>query len=200
MFQQEIEKVENEIRELTSKLEALRKQTPPLKVKNYALQILEGETTLKDLFAGKDTLLAIHNMGQGCRYCTMWADGINAFLPHLEDQLSVVLLSKDSPKTQRIFANSRGWRLRMASHQGGSYIKEQTLAPGESNMPGAVVYRLIDGEVYRLNASVFGPGDQFCSFWHFLSLAGKGEETFTPQYSYWRRPETMDDGGKNLSV
>lgn len=198
MSLQEIAKLETEIRELTGRLEALRQKTPPVKVKNYSLQNLEGETSLKELFAGKDTLLAIHNMGQGCRYCTLWADGINAFLPHLEDQLSVVLFSKDDPKTQRAFANSRGWRLRMASHLGGEYLKEQTVMAGEGNMPGVVAYKLIDGEVYRLNASCFGPGDQFCSFWHFLSLAGKGEDNFTPQFSYWRRPAIMDDGGKNL--
>ena len=77
-------------------------------------ETLDGERSLLDLFAGRDKLLAIHNMGQGCRYCTLWADGINPFLPHLEAAMSVVLLSKDPPETQRRFANSRGWRFRTA--------------------------------------------------------------------------------------
>ena len=25
-----------------------------------------------------------------------------------------------------------------------------------------------------------------------------GEDDWTPQYSYWKRPEKMDDGGKNV--
>tara|TARA_B100001123_G_C14814729_1_gene829773 strand:+ start:144 stop:287 length:144 start_codon:yes stop_codon:yes gene_type:complete len=46
-------------------------------------------------------------MGQGYRYCTLWADGFNGFLSHLEDAMSVVLISKDDPKKQRKFANER---------------------------------------------------------------------------------------------
>jgi len=31
-----------------------------------------------------------------------------------------------------------------------------------------------------------------------LGLAGMGENAWTPQYSYWQRPQKMDDGGQNL--
>jgi len=34
--------------------------------------------------------------------------------------------------------------------------------------------------------------------WNLLGLAGLGVADWTPQYNYWRRPETMDDGGANL--
>ena len=61
-------------------------------------------------------------MGQACRYCTLWADGFNGFVPHLESTMAVALVSKDSPQRQREFANSRGWRFRLASHGGGDYI------------------------------------------------------------------------------
>ncbi len=61
-------------------------------------------------------------MGQGCRYCTVWADGFIGFLPHLENAMSVVLLSKDPPELQRRFANERGWRFRLASHDGGENV------------------------------------------------------------------------------
>ena len=82
---------------------------------------LDGRTSMRALFGDKDRLLLIHNMGQGCRYCTLWADGFNGFLPHLESVMSVVLVSKDPPDVQRAFANSRGWRFRLASHGGGDY-------------------------------------------------------------------------------
>ena len=45
--------------------------------------------------------------------------------------MSVVLLSKESPEVQRRFANSRGWRFRLASHSGGDYIREQTVVAGQ---------------------------------------------------------------------
>jgi predicted dithiol-disulfide oxidoreductase (DUF899 family) len=56
---------------------------PTIEVRNYTFTTIDGETSLLDMFGGKDRLLLIHNMGQGCRYCTLWADGFNGFLPHL---------------------------------------------------------------------------------------------------------------------
>lgn len=194
----EIQKLENEIFERTQKLSQLRKDAKPTKVKNYVFSNLEGSVDLLSLFAGKDVLFAIHNMGQGCRYCTTWADGFNAFLPHLEDRFSVVLLSKDPPEIQRQFANSRGWRFRMASHAGKDYMKDQNVLPGEGNTPGIVCYVREGETIFRKNFSIFGPGDQFCALWPILSLAGHDSETWTPQYSYWVRPTKMDDGGQNL--
>ena len=193
-----IQELEGQIAALTAQLNELRRAAPGTPVPDYSFQTLEGEANLSDLFSGQDKLLAIHNMGQGCRYCTLWADGINGFLPHLESAMAVVLLSKDPPEVQRRFASTRGWRYRLASHRGGDYIREQTTCPGQDNMPGAVLYELKDGEVLRKNAVVFGPGDMFCPAWNFLALAGLGESDWTPQFNYWQRPSTLDDGGANL--
>ena len=65
-------------------------------------------------------------------------------------------------------------------------------------MPGAVVYERDGDKIYRKNAGAFGPGDIFCSMWSLLGLAGRGAADWTPQYSYWRRPDKLDDGGENL--
>lgn len=196
--QDRIQALESQIAALTAQLNELRRAAPGTPVPDYAFHTLEGEVRLSDLFAGRDKLLAIHNMGQGCRYCTLWADGINGFLPHLESAMSVVLLSKDPPEVQRRFAGGRGWRFRLASHQGGDYIREQTTCAGHDNMPGAVLYELRDGVTLRKNAVVFGPGDMFCPAWNILALAGLGESDWTPQFNYWLRPSTLDDGGQNL--
>ncbi len=99
---------------------------------------------------------------------------------------------------QRQFANARGWRFRLASHGGGDYIREQTVLADAENTPGAVVYRRDGDKIQRQNACVFGPGDMFCSMWSLLGLAGLGAADWTPQYNYWRRPATLDDGGENL--
>ena len=198
MSAEEIAALEQEIFQLGCQLRDLREAETGIEVENYRFDTLDGTVSLKQLFAGQDKLLAIHNMGQGCRYCTLWADGLNPFVPHLESAMAVVLLSKDDPATQRRFANSRGWRFRTASHGGGVYISEQTTVAGEGNMPGAVCYELRDEKIYRENACTFGPGDLYCSMWHVLGLAGLGAADWTPQYNYWRRPQQMDDGGENL--
>lgn len=196
----EIAQLERQIFEMTQRLADLRRKEVGVEVPNYRFQTLGGEATLLDLFAGRDLLFAIHNMGQACRYCTLWADGLHGFLPHLEDRFAVVLLSKDAPDVQRRFANSRGWRYRMASHGGGDYIREQSAAPGHGNVPGMVCYVRDGHRVLRKSATVFGPGDLYCSIWNVLALAGLGESDWTPQYAYWTRPEAkaMEDGGANL--
>ena len=198
MANTEISKVEQQIFELTAKLNELRKSGSGDEVRNYAFATISGETDLLSMFGDKKQLLLIHNMGQGCRYCTLWADGFNGFLKHLESVMSVVLVSKDSPELQRQFANSRDWRFRLASHGGGEYIREQTLMEGTENMPGAVVYERDGDKITRKNNCVFGPGDIYCSMWSLLGLAGLSESDWTPQYAYWKRPEKMDDGGENL--
>jgi predicted dithiol-disulfide oxidoreductase (DUF899 family) len=198
----EIQQLEEKIASLSAELAKLRRQTvEAADVPNYTFQTLYGPTDLRSLFAGKRTLFAIHNMGQGCRYCTLWADGLNAFLPHLEDQFAVVLLSKNTPEEQQRFAHARQWRFRMASHGGGAYSEEQTVLPGTPDMPGMVCYQLdAEDRIIRKNSAIFGPGDLYCSLWHVLGLAGFGEDNWTPQYAYWKRPSAaqMDDGAENL--
>lgn len=194
----EIQQLELEISQKIAALNELRKSAASTPVPNYSFDTLNGKIKLLELFGGKSKLFAIHNMGQGCRYCTLWADGINPFLPHLESEFAVVLLSKDSPELQRNFANSRGWRFRMASHGGREYIREQSVVPDQNNMPGIVCYQRQGDQVYKLNSAVFGPGDQYCSIWHILGLAGIGEADWTPQFSYWKRPQKLDDGGLKI--
>lgn len=194
----EIKDIEQQIYSLNEKLSQLRKVTQANPVPNYTFNTLDGDVSLLALFGDQDKLLVVHNMGQGCRYCMLWADGFNGFLPHLESAMSVVLVSKDAPQLQRQYANSRGWRFRLASHGGGAYIREQTVTAGEINSPGAVFYERKGAEIFRKNSAEFGPGDIFCSMWGLLGLAGMGEEDWTPQYNYWKRPLKLDDGGLNV--
>lgn len=140
----------------------------------------------------------IHNMGQGCRYCTLWADGINGVLQHLEDAMAVALVSKDPPEIQRRMALDRGWKFRMVSHGGGRYMAEQCTMGKHANYPGAAVYQRKENKIVRCGRTAFGPGDLYSPVWHFLGLAGMSMSEWTPQYHYWRRPERLDDGGENI--
>jgi predicted dithiol-disulfide oxidoreductase (DUF899 family) len=195
----ETQRLEMEIMEASLKLAALRRAEPPVEIRDYPFATLDGESTLSALFAGRDRLLLIHNMGQGCRYCTLWADGINGVLAHLEDAMAVALVSKDPPDVQRRLAADRGWRFRVASHGGGDYMREQSIAGDGSNHPGAVVYERNNGKIFRRGRASFGPGDLYCPVWHLLALGGIAESEWTPQFHYWRRPQKMDDGGANLA-
>lgn len=191
-----IQETEQQIFELTQKLNELRAQLETVEVPNYTFSTSDGSTTLLDLFGEEERLLAIHNMGQACRYCTLWADGFNGFLPHLESAMAVALLSKDDPGTQRRFATSRGWNFRMASHAGTFYLEEQSVGQAGSNYPGAVIYHRRGDRILRGNTCVFGPGDLYCSMWNLLGLAGIDD--WTPQFRYWSRPDHLEDGGENV--
>ena len=193
-----VEELERQVAALTERLNRKRREASGSEVRDYSFRTLEGETRLSELFADKDKLLAIHNMGQACRYCTLWADGINGILPHLESAMAVVLVSKDAPEDQRRFASSRGWRFRLASHLGGAYMRDQSTSPDHPNAPGTSLYEKRDGKILRKNAVAFGPGDMFCSMWNLLALAGMGADSWTPQFSYWKRPSRLDDGGLNV--
>ena len=194
-----LQEAEKQLLELTQKIAKLRKDSKPTPVMNYIFSDSTGDVSLLELFGDKDTLFVIHNMGQGCRFCTLWADGLNGFVPHVESHYALVLVSKDSPQIQRNMANSRNWRFKMASHGGGDYIKEETVSAGDTNSAGMVCYIRQGEEIFRKNSAIFGPGDEFCPHWNLLSLAGIDEAGWTPQFHYWQRPEIMDDGGANLN-
>ncbi|MDE0304795.1 MAG: hypothetical protein OXI87_07925 [Albidovulum sp.] len=101
------------------------------------------------LLGAYERLLSIHNMCQGCRYCNLWADGLNGILQHLECAMSVALLSKDTPRIRRDLATTRNRRFRLAPHGGGDCIREQTAMAEVNIMPGVVVYERKGEKVYR---------------------------------------------------
>lgn len=195
---QKIQALELSIASQTAELRQLQKSLPGIDVPNYSFDTLAGEVSLLELFGSHEQLLVIHNMGHKCRYCTLWGDGINGFVSHIESTMALVMVSKDSPEEQRQFARSRQWQFRMASHRGAEYQQEQVAVEGMSNMPGIVCYRR-DGKQIRRHASgVFGPGDLFCSLWHIMGLSGIDLDEWTPQYNYWLRPDQLEDGGENV--
>lgn len=194
----EAEKLEYEIMQKAQQLAELRRRDPDVEVEDYSFRTADGAARLSELFADRDRLLVIHNMGQGCRYCTLWADGLNGVLDHLEDAMAVVLVSKDPPDLQRRMALDRGWRFRLASHGGGAYMDDQCAMGEHANFPGAAVYEKRNGSIVRRGRTAFGPGDLYCPVWHFLALAGVGADGWTPQFHYWSRPQELDDGGENV--
>ena len=97
-----------EIAALREKMRLLQQQVEPQEVENYRLATSNGPVRLAELFGAHERLFVIHNMGTGCPQCTMWADGFNGVLPHLENHAAFVVSSPDDPAVQRAFAAERG--------------------------------------------------------------------------------------------
>ena len=182
---QEIQALEQELLEKSKRLAELKRAMPRESVQDYVLAGWDGPTKLSSLFGGKRDLIVVHNMGKGCRYCTLWADGFNGVWRHLADRAGFVVCSPDSVETQRSFAESRQWGFRMVSGQGSTFTEDMGFRGEKSWTPGVSTFRLTDGgTIERVAASEFGPYDLFCGVWHLIALLDEGEKGWEPKYTY----------------
>jgi predicted dithiol-disulfide oxidoreductase (DUF899 family) len=174
-----------EIAGLRDQMRALQKNVEPEEVDDYRLTGADGPVRLSQLFGDKDTLFVIHNMGKTCPNCTMWADGFNGVLPHLENRAAFVLTSPDDPATQAAFAVSRGWHFRMASHQGTDFAADMGYrSEPEGWLPGVSVFRRDGGRITRVSDQRLGPGDDLCSVWHFFDMIPEGAAGWRAKFAY----------------
>jgi len=140
--------------------------------------------SLSQLFQEKDDLILIHNMGKSCPYCTMWADGFNGLLSHLQDRASFVVSSPDDPKIQKEFANTRGWKFKMVSTKDTSFANDMGFEKNGMPMPGVSTFYKKDDTITRVNKADFGPGDNFCPPWHFFDLLKDGRADWQAKFQY----------------
>jgi predicted dithiol-disulfide oxidoreductase (DUF899 family) len=174
-----------QIAELRKKMRETRAAAEPEEVRNHDFATPEGTVRLLDLFGGKDDLMLIHNMGTTCPSCTMWADGFNGVHPHLRDRAAFAVSSPDVPTAQRQFAESRGWRFPMVSHQGTSFAADMGyLSESGAFQPGVSAFRREGSRILRVSDAPFSPGDDYCSFWHVLDLLPEGAGDWEPKFSY----------------
>jgi predicted dithiol-disulfide oxidoreductase (DUF899 family) len=170
----EIFKLEQDIIELQSKLDEARQRSVRGKpVTDYELTAWDGSLTrLSSLFGDKDQLILIHNMGMGCYYCTMWADGFTGLLPYLERVAAFVVVSPDDIETQKAGAVRRGWKFRMLSAKGTSLFADMGFElDDKSPWPGvSTLYKDEAGQVRRHSLASFGPGDKFCPAFSVVEL------------------------------
>jgi predicted dithiol-disulfide oxidoreductase (DUF899 family) len=181
----EIEKLEGEILHLQERLAAMKRELPPSPVEDYTLQGWSGPVRLSALFRDKSDLIVIHNMGRSCAYCTLWADGFNGVVPHLEDRVGLAVVSPDPPSVQKEFALSRSWRFRMASAEGSTFIEDMGFRGEKSWLPGvSTFWRDETGRIVRVAKAAFGPGDPFAGIWHLFALLRGGAGAWKPRVQY----------------
>lgn len=177
----EIDQLTQEISELKAKLAQLQSTVVPESVENF--EFANG-ITLLSLFGDRAELLVVHNMGQSCSYCTLWADGLNGLISHFENRAAFVLVSPDAPESQKELADTRGWKFQMVCDAS----KEFSSAMGFWNEndgcgPGMSAFRREGDRIFRTGKTDFGPGDDFCAVWPAFDLLG-GEKTWEPKNKY----------------
>ncbi|NNC96309.1 MAG: DUF899 family protein [Chitinophagales bacterium] len=174
-----------EINERRQKIVDLRKEMPAEEIKDYTLKDFEGNgVKLSSLFRDTDELLVIHNMGKGCVYCTMWADGFNGLWEHIDDHVPFVLVSPDPPQVQKEFASSRNWQFPILSGHDSSFIEDLGFKTEKGYYPGVSALIRKDGKIYRKTYDYFGPGDYYNAAWHLFDLLPGNTDQWVPKYSY----------------
>lgn len=186
-LQKEIERLEKQLLKDKQKLAQMRREVEPLEVQDYIFITGGGKKVkLSKMFGAHDELVLVHNMGVRCAYCTMWADGFNGLREHLANRAAFVVVSPDEPKIMSEFAKGRGWKFPIYSHRGTDFGKALGFeSPSGGAWPGvSTFFRNPDGKIFRVAKAFFGPGDDFCSTWHFLDLLPRGANNWEPKYSY----------------
>jgi predicted dithiol-disulfide oxidoreductase (DUF899 family) len=173
-----------QISDLRAKMRDLQQSVEPAEVSDYTFSTRDGPVRLSQLFGDKDSLFVIHNMGAGCSYCTLWADGFNGLLPHIENRAAFVIASPDPPEAQEKFRAARNWRFRMVSHRDTTFAADMGYRSDGGWRPGVSVFKKRGGKIVRVADTGFEPSDDFCSLWHFLDLLPEGAADWKPKFKY----------------
>ena len=186
-IEDEIAALEKEIQEKREKVEKLRRKLVAQAIGEYTFTSRAGKPVkLSSLFGGKDDLIVVHNMGTGCRYCTLWADGFNGEYQHLENRAGFVVVSPNKPNVVDKFASGRNWQFNILSADGTTFFKDMGFESEKGGaQPGvSTFHREKDGTIKRVSKAYFGPGDMFCGVWHMLDMLKDGPNEWEPQYEY----------------
>lgn len=184
--EQKLSKAERELGRAKARVARLRWQLPQTVVQDYRLAGSGGRRVkLSALFGRHRDLILVHNMGRTCPYCTMWADGFNGLLKHLESRAAFVVVSPDPPATQSRFARSRDWKFKMVSSLGTSLPEDLGFRTAEGRYrPGVSVLRKERGRIVRVSRAGFGPWDDFCSVYNLFNLLPEGADDWRPRFTY----------------
>lgn len=184
---QEIARLEEEISHKKKLLMETRRRLPRREITDYIFSGPDGKVVrLSEMFGSHSELIIIHNMGKGCPYCTLWADGFNGIVNHLENRAGFAVISPDDPKIQREFAVTRGWHFQLYSGKGSSFTLDMGFQTGDKEyMPGvSSFFKDSSGKIYQIARTNFGPGDDFCSAWHLFDLLPGGSDDWRPKFEY----------------
>jgi predicted dithiol-disulfide oxidoreductase (DUF899 family) len=172
------------------------------------------EVRLSQLFSdGHDELIVDHLMfaaddDEPCVMCSMWADGCNAIVPHIERRASFVLVATAETGRLRRWARERGWdRIRLLSSHDTTFIRDlgREYDDGSQNSGVSVFTRDASGTIYHRytvgadldddlgDARPYqGDGrgiDLYSPVWQLFDLlpSGRGRD-WCPNHEYMRRP------------
>lgn len=182
----QVAELEADLMQRKQAIAELRRTIAPEPVDDYQLTGAGGrQLRLSELLGDKEELVVIHNMGRSCSYCTLWADGFNGLLTHIENRAAFVVVSPDEPQVQHDFAASRGWGFTMLSAADSTFTRDLGYQTDDGYLAGVSVLRRADGRgLERVSSASFGPSDSYCVAWDIFDLLPGGHEEWSPRLAY----------------
>ncbi|HEX9744455.1 MAG TPA: DUF899 family protein [bacterium] len=177
----------DELQELRKRMVEISREIGAMDVEDYVLKDPDGSPVcLSELFEGRKDLILVHNMGVMCPDCTMWADGFNGLRHHLENRAALVVCTPDEPSIMKKFAESRGWKFRMVSGHGSTFIYDMGYERGKGGwFPGvSAFYKNKDGKITRVATEEFEEGDVYCATWQLFALLKDGWNGWQADFKY----------------
>ena len=184
MTDKTLNELRKEFMHLREQMAKAQSDRAPEPVQDYLFAGIDGPVRLSDLFAQKSELFVIHNMGTGCAYCTLWADGFNGVSHHLLDRAAVVISSPDTVEVQQKFKADRDWQFDMLSTSDNSFALDMGYQNDQGYHPGVSVFTNKNDQLTRVADTPFGPGDDYCAVWHLFGLLPDGSDSWQPKFSY----------------
>ena len=162
-------------------------------------------THFSELFhAGRDTLIVQHLMfppdtDRACPMCSMWADGLNGVVQHVEQRAGLVVVARTQLQNLRAWGRKRGrHRLRLLSSYDNHFNPDfgVELSP-ERQLPAISVFRCQpDGTVFHCYTSEGSlverhhrAMDLYTPVWNLFDLLPEGRGDWMPSHFY----ETSDE-------
>lgn len=158
------------------------------------------ERTLSSLFENPaQPLILMQFMFGGaqtsqCPMCTMWADGYDGAVPHLEQNVNFGVVVAGDLLEMRQHGRNRGWRnVRILSSQGTSFKRDFGFENEEGGQTSGVsVFTLADDGTPRhfysgsalMSPEHFRGMDLLSPVWNFLDLIPVGRGDFFPRLAY----------------
>ena len=160
-----------------------------------------GDVRLSELFAPGKRSLVLYSymygpaMAEPCPMCTCFLDGVDAYAPHLGQQVNLAVVARSPADRLRAWAARRGWRrLRLLSSAENTYNTDYAAeAPDGQQLPASNVFTRTDDGIHHFWAAemLYVPTtghprhvDLLWPIWSFFDLTPEGRGSWMPKLSY----------------
>jgi predicted dithiol-disulfide oxidoreductase (DUF899 family) len=201
----ELQRAEMALRDRREEVAALRRRLPlDTPIGDHVFEeIRDGARVpvrLSELFVDPAKPLVLMHFMYGkkqekpCPMCTLWADGYDGVVAHLEQRVNFAVLVAGDAGTFGAYGRSRGWRRLRAVSAADSELKRRLGfedADGAQHPGVSIFVRRADGTlVHAYSQSAWYGGEEFRGMdllspvWHFLDLTPEGRGDWMPRREY----------------